>query len=87
MAADLRTIASQYLVARREHEKARAEALAAELQLHEIENELTDAFQNAPGEAGTCFVVDGKVILLPEEWWEAAPGNRIEVHLVIGGAS
>jgi hypothetical protein len=84
MATDLRTIASQYLTARREHQKAKHEALAAELQLHEIEKELTDAFQNAPGEDGTCFVVDGKVILLPEEWWEAAPGQRVEVHLIVG---
>lgn len=87
MTTDLQTLGRQYLVARREHQKAKADALAAELQLHEIEKELTDAFQNAPGEDVTCFVVDGKVILLTEEWRERAPGLRVEVHLMIGGAA
>jgi len=84
MAADLKTIGLQYLAARAKHQDSKAAALEAEKQLQQAEKELTDAMLSAPGD-GTAIVAGHTVLLLPEEWWDAAPGNRVQVHLLVEG--
>lgn len=88
MSAALQTAAAALIAARHalidaqlKHNQALAAANAAEA-------ELIEAYQNDDNDdVGAAVVCNGYALVLVEEYWEVAAGQKIQMHKIMGAAS
>lgn len=89
LSSHLQSCAAEFLEARGRRQAVLAQAEAIKQQFIAAEKALIDAILNEPSEdsedGSTALVHDGRVIRLPEEYWDRAPGEMVAVERLMGG--